>query len=1562
MIFDSNRFINDKYTSLTTTGSLFERNESRTEDTFAQSAISEPLISAKIDNKNWFNILIQKRISSQDTTISKTEKEEKEMQSLLSGSFSYGVDEEANELIRQLDQEAQLKFLQMYYDSYMSPEASDLKWRLGDATGVVMGTAHDDELGTIQDGAMYTRSNFAVPFEKYFWSNGKLKKTTNHFSTLFFPPYRVGPKSPIKISKKPSQNDGSSSFNLDTFKLTRADFTYRGAGFKAINDNIHFLQWITEGVTGIVSTYLTEWDLSLYMQEGLLTPQANGEPLKLYLNYRIEKDNPLSHNKQYQGEKSLVFNVTGSAVSKLFYDCQSPWRPSDHPHSSWWVPYAKGKDWDLKDFELNDEEDPSNNINIKYMSIYDSKYSAFNYSSNEIKDILKHQDYIGTILGCHPNFKLKYYQSMYYTSGDIMTDFEVKLNDIINQIAGADKGEAKENGLSIDDLVRLSKEEMLLNGGYSGGPSPAGIDASSVASRMAIQDAINIRNAGTGKVSMRTILRNMTQKRNAGMNQGLKTAEMAQKSGPSTGSITGYSNQASDFLNSFSGKLDASVMAKYPGINRFSPALYGGPHGAEYSPSTGQAYFDENSILIRNVARITPSAKYYEKNNSKYRNSNSNGKEPRATIDMARAGLPNFRQDIQEVPIHVTEFIDEELIITGSTFSLRFPTHKNGKEITWIKKRKSYWFFGWRYRNVYVTKTKRIKKEMSFPAYYLLQSKNSYNAYRRGLNLKKNLEKRFKVTNYRREGTQMRYTLEYSVLSREAGYIRIEYRPFKNYFLHDMPDTKWSIYQHTVGKNSTNNKSSSFWKNLKVKGLNVDNTTKNLFLRVLHNTTKNLIKSKNYVLRFQNSETERKVITYMLGINKGRNPSAKLIFCEGNEGGRYSKGPRSFFRAQCTVKSFRNLVRTPVYRRFLWWRWISHYNSVSYYTPYIDVDMSTVDFFEDNVHIKPYSNKDLNGHDVPIHLQSMDAARTGKLIESKFHPLQRFEDRKEDILKNNGNTGLWSSRSTMGISGIGILSSIQGVDPVGHTNPLVRLPAGSLEKPIKSLSFKTHKKSKWSSVRWDTINNITWWSPEPNISYTSSSVDEGLKKAILNMYTRATFFTDQEDGDSKPLFVGLDVPVRNFLSAVAGQLSYFYFLKGYVDSVSFEVLHVALDTCVDKCVLKASGRDAEGNSVDPDKDHVLYSYWIEQAIKLFGNKKDLTKNKKALQSAIELKIVKLEACIEQLKTSCAKSLEDWSYKEILDSYKVVQSAENIFKRDEVETFLFSYLHILYNYRFFFIAKRFNKEDGTMWIMRALESVIDQIVKGPNAIAPPPPPLSMMLKDFPSYKIAFYELQNSSDDKRAALINNTLLEEDRIKKVYVKVEWVEKEDYLRWLRYKDNPIDNFEVSEVIKIEHNKIVRYAKKPEDGMYQLVSKEWTKNEMDKLWNKNHPEKPRVTKDYDEVRFNINWGDSEHLTPIRWNIFDTINLNGLLEYSSASVSAEELVCLIEEGADFWTVSIPEHLLPRATGYQNEIKLEAYRAPLGSDVGNDAAISLLGPSAYSVYPIGLAPVGPPKIS
>jgi len=59
------------------------------------------------------------------------------------------------------------------------------------------------------------------------------------------------------------------------------------------------MQTITENLTGVVSTHLTEWDLSIYMQEGLLARNANGGPMKLYLNYRVREDNPIANIDSY---------------------------------------------------------------------------------------------------------------------------------------------------------------------------------------------------------------------------------------------------------------------------------------------------------------------------------------------------------------------------------------------------------------------------------------------------------------------------------------------------------------------------------------------------------------------------------------------------------------------------------------------------------------------------------------------------------------------------------------------------------------------------------------------------------------------------------------------------------------------------------------------------------------------------------------------------------------------------------------------------------------------------------------------------------------------------------------------------------------------------------------------------------------------------------------------------------------------------------------------------------------------------------------------------------------
>jgi hypothetical protein len=54
-----------------------------------------------------------------------------------------------------------------------------------------------------------------------------------------------------------------------------------------------FLQYLTSHVTGIVFTYLTEWDLSLYMQESMMSLDSTGGVTKLWLNYRVRQDNPL---------------------------------------------------------------------------------------------------------------------------------------------------------------------------------------------------------------------------------------------------------------------------------------------------------------------------------------------------------------------------------------------------------------------------------------------------------------------------------------------------------------------------------------------------------------------------------------------------------------------------------------------------------------------------------------------------------------------------------------------------------------------------------------------------------------------------------------------------------------------------------------------------------------------------------------------------------------------------------------------------------------------------------------------------------------------------------------------------------------------------------------------------------------------------------------------------------------------------------------------------------------------------------------------------------------------
>ena len=84
--------------------------------------------------------------------------------------------------------------------------------------------------------------------------------------------------------------------------------------------------------------------------------------------------------------------------------------------------------------------------------------------------------------------------------------------------------------------------------------------------------------------------------------------------------------------------------------------------------------------------------------------------------------------------------------------------------------------------------------------------------------------------------------------------------------------------------------------------------------------------------------------------------------------------------------------------------------------------------------------------------------------------------------------------------------------------------------------------------------------------------------------------------------------------------------------------------------------------------------------------------------------------------------------------------------------------------------------------------------------------------------------------------------------------------------------------------------------------------------------------------------------------MFGNVNVNNLLEYGKHSISPDELLCLIEQGADFWTVSIPAANWPRSEGYKTKLFLKAY-VEEQEVTKEDAYVTLLGPLAYQVYPI-----------
>src|SRR5574344_464479 len=424
--------------------------------------------------------------------------------------------ETGEQFLQEVNKEVAKKYVQMFYNAYMAPIGSDIIYRLGGVTGIKTQTTHATDESTIRKeydkdnlitdayGRIYTRSNFATRFAvKYYnCSTNRLQSYTVPYVNLFFPPYKYGLTvyqtarwdNALESWKKSLQYNTDAAtkvtYDLMSFKDSRGNFTYREPAFKSINDNISLLQYIMEQVTGVVSTYLPEWDLSLYLQEGLVNSTETGLPPVVCLTNRIYDDNPLS-NMKYKGyygdDRALAFGAVNAAVSKLYGDNKKQWVPNYYPLSAFWTPYWFYDDVYTSDgsLKLSINELSSRNIAVAATdgtttslipSYYYPNLGNIYHNYYDISDDLIFKDKVrlvderyAALSGWTSWDGLNYYRLFYTTNADALSDTDTTMQNI-------DK-----SSRSLDSALKTIRKQVVNNGGlYSNEGLAALASASSI--------------------------------------------------------------------------------------------------------------------------------------------------------------------------------------------------------------------------------------------------------------------------------------------------------------------------------------------------------------------------------------------------------------------------------------------------------------------------------------------------------------------------------------------------------------------------------------------------------------------------------------------------------------------------------------------------------------------------------------------------------------------------------------------------------------------------------------------------------------------------------------------------------------------------------------------------------------------------------------------------------------------------------------------------------------------------------------------------------------------------
>ena len=1543
--------------------------------------------------------------------------------------------EDGAEILKQAFSEAAKKTLQMYIDSYMAPVGNtDIKFRLGKVTGIKNTVAVYDENdvesikkeydkdNTITDnlGRIYTRTNLETSFKVNYWSDKTSSVQTMNipYVNLYFPPYKVpdtlknlniwntAMSAWQNLVKYGTYKASEPTFNLTTLKNSRGDFTYRTPAFKAITDNINLLQYILEQVSGIVSTYLTDWDISMYIQEGLISDgmYSIGDAGAIWMLYRIRQDNPLAGTKDaiyYKDDRALAFGSVTAACSKLFGDNECLWVPNYYPLSAYWTPYWGVNDIWNKDGtalktpkQLTEEHilvKTTDGSNTGFLpGFYFPELGGDEYNYIDIRDDLSFAQKVkltdernAALSGwlswdCHP-----YSDILYSTSEDGLSDLDITLQNIAlksKKIQSALKilrGKVLDIGgvpLNEDYFNMGDRAQTIMSssGNQASGEeiSAAGKESSS-SGNMAAKLARYLLTGDKGSDSSST----------TGDTGEYDTSTIEGSLNLANKNATGYADADTFTENLLSAPGSDSIKynANTTGIPQNGPPLFGGPHGGSLSPRTPQAYFQPDNILLRNQPRLDCLTDRH--NNFVNDTGYGYGVRGYSTQDFYHADGRDFG-DLDQSPEYAIHKLRNGLLRWNMS--------------TCYTIQKSWdWFVGtihytWSPCTTYITWPTQLNDAyITYPTYYDEYGREQNTEVRWGW-----------VTHYQPyttdagwfEGSYWWYNNEnsYSVLEWRGGekYWRIEsygphrygymtqylYKQYQRYKCGSLPSKQWHIVETEVETWRAHYYSTPIlwciwafgWLLWNPPRLNIYQTGTRRAFR-LH------IPGNEYGMPYR-MEAWHQYYDYNVSDGYTGNEQYLLDYLSKE----YPNGDGTMFFAQSNESYDQFLANGPnaifeipvfpakryIPYKVLNWRW--HWCHIDYFwdsrangVSYLEVNPLAVKTFFGDLQSEPYHGNTLVGTD------SFIESIPDKYLRRTVSPVQLMSYYQYSW------SSLYRNSPSYGMSGYGIYSFLPGVD-----NNVV---SDSQFESYSKLMTSNALFSNWANVRFRDIPmpapvvgsyETSFYSTEDNTTIYNSNgfpryemhyMDSGMRKGLSRAFTRATFY----DVNEQVYYIGLDASFKLLLDQLYWQDSFLKQAKSiFIDNVSWPVVRKLIDDFIDKSVSSASKTGFNANTQRNYNEETKFNYWIMKAEKYFpAAQKDQITQKATLIETISGRIKTLETAIDAIHAMVAKPADQWTWNNILTAYATTDALRRKLNVSNFEEYIMAYLNVLYEYRKYFINMRFNKQDGTMWILRQLESIIPQAVFA-NLNKQEMPDISTISEDkvYGTYPVAFYDLTNSLSDKVKALGSDSVLGEDRITTVYVKVKYTDFDAY-----DEDQDRIRRKVQSAPTVVYiDQVHKYAELPADGTYFLDSWERSDNVSKKKYNaaklKANPKVSKSTlksvKDYDETGpWYIKWGNEQSLTPIRFGVPAGINIGNMAEMlkSNTSSDAYTLACAGKNLSDYWTVRLPSNAYPRTPGYRTKVKLKPWNPEtVGVDLSKfmaDAESTVTGEFGYALWPV-----------